>query len=427
MYDLSNCVRMTQFLDRRAAARELATPQLEQPEKNEFLPAIVGIEVEVEACPSNRGDLIFWNMTTDGSLRNAGREFISIPIRMWEVEPAFEELFEMFRQDQRDYGIIPDFSWRTSTHVHLNVRDLYLHQVGMLGLLEILFSKVLFSFVEWDREKSNFCVPNIFRAAARSTVLAALKDHPFIQEKLDMRDVYRDPHEIISQFCNHLATFSKYSSLNLLPTSKLGTVEYRHFHGADNMENLLTWIRLIAKMHAFVTSEKFDLPDTIQRIRKLNTVSDYEQFTVDVFGRDDTDILKYACRGRMEEFLKTGCFKSKQLLTEKTDPSRTIIRTSAFKGAKEFWNIRNQAAASEVAQVKKSGLFGMRVDKMWVNDPVRLDTAATADQADALGFGAYFQEYINMRHNLPQQGNPPLYHLDDLVPAPVITNNPREA
>ena len=87
---------------------------------------IFGIEVEVEHVPNPRIDgTTYWTMTTDGSLRNDGVEFVSLPIRMDQIEGALKQLQTNLPNDH-------EFSPRTSVHVHMNVRDMTITQINNL-------------------------------------------------------------------------------------------------------------------------------------------------------------------------------------------------------------------------------------------------------------------------------------------------------
>ena len=71
---------------------ELTTHEEKFPFKGEF-PVVdkntyLGIEVEVENVQTFHNISPYWRITEDGSLRNAGREFITPPIRAWRVEQA---------------------------------------------------------------------------------------------------------------------------------------------------------------------------------------------------------------------------------------------------------------------------------------------------------------------------------------------------
>jgi hypothetical protein len=330
-------MKVLQYLKRHRGGR---VADVESAAGKEHSRAVVGIEIEVEQIRALDPEFVYWEMKTDGSLRNRGKEFVSRPLDVTQIQPAFEELLSWFSARP---NTVPDFSWRTSTHVHLNVQQMDMAQVGMIGLLEVVFSKVFFSFIQWDREKSNFCVPNAWRKSARKAIYRMLETHPSMQ----IGDV-EEWEPCSDRLQNCLLETSKYSSLNFLPICRFGTIEFRHFHGAYDISRLFTWLDFIVRLHDFVTSSDFDFQGTIKRIQKLNTHSDYEQFVSFVLGEENAAILKCECRGSLDEFLKIGCTKAKQLLLEGKKPSFNVLNPRFFKGGKKFFESKVESARAEV-------------------------------------------------------------------------------
>jgi len=114
---------------------------------------LTGIEVEVENLDDTEFKLTHsWSVASDGSLRNAGREFISSPSTPHQIEAAINHL----------YAELPakaHFSPRTSVHVHLNCRELTLKQIYNIVILYQCFEDLLYDFAGSERKKSIFCVP----------------------------------------------------------------------------------------------------------------------------------------------------------------------------------------------------------------------------------------------------------------------------
>ena len=102
--------------------------------------ALVGIEIEVENMGNgNYVPAYYWQVKEDGSLRNNGVEFTSIPLRASQVEYALDVYNRSVTQNNT-----PDYSPRTSVHVHLNIRDLTWDQLKNLIILYCLFEKHFF-------------------------------------------------------------------------------------------------------------------------------------------------------------------------------------------------------------------------------------------------------------------------------------------
>lgn len=166
---------------------------------------LAGIEIELEEI--HLGDeptFQYWEAKQDGSLRNSGMEFVcSSP---WGGRDLYAASLEI---DSFLFRHSPDASWRCSTHVHIDVRDLTVPQLKRLILAYIVYERVLFRCSGWQRYKNNFCV--------------ALG---FAQEQL--ATLSENWHRDDAEFTNRvIRDWDKYTSLNLLPISSFGSVEFR--------------------------------------------------------------------------------------------------------------------------------------------------------------------------------------------------------
>lgn len=164
----------------------------------------VGIEVELEniraSFPASRN----WRVEGDGSLRNNGAEFIfRNPLGGRDLFHAIVELDSHLFQNQ------PDASWRCSTHVHLDVRDMTAHQLKSLFIAYIVYERVLFRCSGWHRLKNNFC-PALCFAQQMLEVLA--------------NNWYKRDDRFMNGIRNN---WDKYSAMNVLPLSNYGSVEFR--------------------------------------------------------------------------------------------------------------------------------------------------------------------------------------------------------
>ena len=129
-------LKMTGQLESFALEDALYKNDLPVPIKN----YIFGLEIEVENIRYNLPDATYksyWNITGDNSLRNNGVEFITLPLKAFQIDKALQQL--RFRTNQ----FRADFSERTSTHVHMNIRDLTIDQIYNLTLLYITVEKLL--------------------------------------------------------------------------------------------------------------------------------------------------------------------------------------------------------------------------------------------------------------------------------------------
>ena len=245
-----------------------------KPPSNLILPEhVIGIEFEVENWTSEADRALqsrFGEHTcicvADGSLRNNGMEIVTKPM-MAKDAMAFAKTF---------FDLLPDnvdFSPRTSTHIHVNVRDFNTDQVTALVATYVCVERLLYKFVGNSRSKGIFCVPII-----DSSLPSVMHNNT------DLR--------VISNY------WMKYSGLNLKPISKYGTVEFRHLGGTQDYTRLVDWLNLILGIVKFATENS--LERVLERIYNLNSNSEYLLLLYDLYGPElasklvgDSDYVKY--------------------------------------------------------------------------------------------------------------------------------------
>ena len=235
------------------------------------LDAVLGIEVEAEQVADS---LILhpvhgWTVINDSSLRNGGREFITAPVTPLMAKHLIAALWASFKQHQ------PDFSWRTSIHVHLNMRNERVSQVINNLLLYTLFEDSLFTFIGNSRRQSNFCVP------VQETHMAY-----YVSELLSGEETL--PHVINA--------WSKYTALNIRPLTQndhaggmgdatssggKGTFEFRHLEGTMDAAKVINWINLLLCIQRY--SRQISLEDLEERITGITTREHYMGLLREVF------------------------------------------------------------------------------------------------------------------------------------------------
>lgn len=219
--------------------------------------ALLGIEIEVENVPKYFEPEFYWQSKEDHSLRNNGREFVSIPLRGAQVPYAIDYLKGMIDIYNPEY----DFNPRTSVHVHLNVRDMTWGQVKTLVLLYAIFERHFFHLAGTKREESIFCVP-LYKTNQ-------LRDLPNIE--------------------TNLGNWHKYNALNLCTllgangVGNYGTVEFRHLYGTLDKQILVDWINNILCLRNAATSISYE--DVQERIKRMNSTSEYIVLYEAVFGQ----------------------------------------------------------------------------------------------------------------------------------------------
>jgi hypothetical protein len=177
----------------------------------------IGIEVECEGLPTNPGKLKFWVAKEDGSLRNNGREFVSVPLSGRMIDYALRELGQTLAK-------YPKRSWshRTSIHVHQNFSTMREQHVMGYTMLYALYEHLFYKMCAPFREANAFC----YKASSL------------------------DPSSYV-----RIQDTNKYCGLNLAPLKRQCTVEFRQMHGTDDLTLLRRWLQLIVKLHAWVEAQ----------------------------------------------------------------------------------------------------------------------------------------------------------------------------
>lgn len=191
----------------------------------------IGIEVEAEGIVRGIKGMNFWTHTEDGSLKDHGREFISIPLSGRQIDYALEELREVLAaQDDLKWSV------RTSIHVHQNTSTLREKHLMAYVMVYGLFENLFFAMCQPYRRASAFAYPVTALDPA---------DYMMIQDS------------------------NKYCALNLAPIKRQATLEFRHMHGNSDFRLIRRWIQLIVKLHNWIEKQSSD--------HVLDTVLEYIQ------------------------------------------------------------------------------------------------------------------------------------------------------
>lgn len=211
-----------------------------------------GIEVEVEGV--NLPDIrsVYWEIHQDGSLRGEAYEYVTkgaLPIE--KVENAFKILNNAF--DKK--GSVLNLSFRTSVHVHMNVRELEISKIGAVIYLYYLFEEPLMQLCGDDRIGNRFC--------------------------LRLRDSEEIINNILNAFNGKFQRLDegqlKYSALNIAPIRTFGSLEFRGMKGTVDTEYINIWVNLL---NCLKTSPF----DTAKDVYAFLTDNGAEQLAQSVFG-----------------------------------------------------------------------------------------------------------------------------------------------
>lgn len=305
-----------------------------------FPDQLVGIELEIEGfnpeAEQRFGGITF---TTDGSLRSdnggVGIEAITQPIAVKHVRSLLNAFYKKYDITSSNY------SDRCSTHVHFNVQYLTGEQLTTICLLYQTLEKVLFDFVGHERDQNIYCVPWYQSGVS----------YNIAQKMLGGGDVFR--------------RWQKYSALNLTPAQTQGTIEFRHLHGTCDVDLIVNWISILAKMFEYGANVPYSTVES--NILNMNTVSNYHGWMDEVFE-------KYAGLLRtpgFEQSITMGVIDTKLMLNKTTVPTRG-----------NNWTVDFNAMAREMREVRADPAPRLRTTRPPRPNPVNdfVDDIARADR-----------------------------------------------
>lgn len=296
----------------------------------------VGIEIEVERIAQMidigaTANPPTWEIKGDGSLRNGGVEFVSHALTNEQVLDSIASVYAWFAVNKA----APDFSWRTSVHVHLDVRHLTLSQLQNLLLLYILFEEALFEFASPDRREQNiFCTP-LTRTHYES--LSMLLNEGSARD----RDTFLRAWRVCA------GAFGKYSALNINHISDFGTVEFRHLRGDTSPSQLGDWTALIMQLGK--AASEVDREWINQNIKELNTTSDYRRFSEEIFGNI---LIGGLIHRPFQRQLSDGVTVAKQIIAGGMPPIRKASKDAGIDAFSEYYT--KKLLPDRLAQKEKS-------------------------------------------------------------------------
>ena len=217
----------------------------------------------------------FWNVKTDGSLRNYGVEFVTDKLFGEDLLHALDELDAYFLC--HDF----DISDRCGIHVHIDVRELKPEEYERFILDYIIFERVLFKYCGINREENLYCLP------------FCKSDH----YKKVMADI---SHSIKTgkKFINFISGFERYSALNLAATAKYGSLEFRQLPTTTDMTRVLEWINIIMCL------KRNCLDNNSDNIHKEISSHGFSNYLEYIFGRYSSALEYPECENHILEGIR---------------------------------------------------------------------------------------------------------------------------
>ena len=218
---------------------------------------LFGVEIEVEGRSIPRFDSIYWKIEADNSLRGESAEYVlKRPMALESVIKGVEEI----NKQAKEWGTVWNFSFRTSTHVHMNVQSYTHEELLTLIYTYYLLENPMINFCGEERKCNRFCLRLEDAEAATGYIRAMFEGTE--------KTIAAIPKDML-----------RYSSLNLEAIMKYGSVEFRGMRGTVDAKEIRTWLSLILAIRDYAQSKKTPI-DVYNDFIKLGS----ERFARVVFG-----------------------------------------------------------------------------------------------------------------------------------------------
>jgi hypothetical protein len=196
----------------------------------------LGLEIEVEG--DNLPDYLggYWRAVIDNSLRGGMEYIFDRPLTLPEADKAITQLKNTFKEFKSKLS----FSFRTSTHVHVNVCELKYSSLLNMIYTYLILEGPMMEYCGEIRKNNRFCL-RLQDAANLLTVLES------VFKDTDGKRYNRIP-----------ANMVRYASINLEALAKFGSLEFRGMRGTLDSETILTWCGSLLALRTF--SETIDNP-----------------------------------------------------------------------------------------------------------------------------------------------------------------------
>lgn len=200
--------------------------------------AVVGLELEIEGqnLPVIPRGNTTWEAKGDGSLRNGMEYVFRGPRGSVATKEALKEMDALMQAS----GFVPSYSFRTSTHVHVNVANLDEKVVHAMVGMFALFEDEYINFCSRTRKANRFCLG---MKDAEGVIVA-------------MSNLFNSG-EIPSP------DRGKYAAMNLCTLGNFGTLEFRCLEGTNDWNRVYTWVRALLALRK-AAKELGDLPSVLK-------------------------------------------------------------------------------------------------------------------------------------------------------------------
>lgn len=301
---------------------------------------LIGIELEAENVRGVGGNFLSlagWDIDSDGSLRNGGREFVlKHPLSGTALSRAIHVLFAM-QADDSGYPMSYTANPRAGTHVHINWIDNTVGSAAALLALMYCIEPMVYNWADEDRAWCSYCNP---LSDISADILSRL-----LNVEVPNADTSNGPAWLMVDLEDERLT--RYHGLNVAALEKYGTIEFRYFPSTRNKEDMIKWVKFVqlAKLCAVAHEDS-----VVNLLDKLATGS-IADFLTEWFGMDELDAE-----------LLTAVNDAQSIVREKAVELLTIMDVKINPDNDSYSHVRN-ATSPAALRYLRSLSEGNRTDR----------------------------------------------------------------
>ena len=182
-------------------------------------PGRIGIELELEGIEGGEWPTVTgWRKEADGSLRDGIEYVFDGAAGGAKAMQRINHMNNMLNNNPMQN------SFRCSTHIHLDVRDLEFADIEKIVIAYCMFEGVMFDHCSMERRFSNFCTPFFLNTYLARAFTRTMTGGAGANE---------------STRFHAFSGWPKYSALNLKPMLNYGSIEFRGSHALGSGEELV--------------------------------------------------------------------------------------------------------------------------------------------------------------------------------------------
>lgn len=202
---------------------------------------MVGIEIETESTtPYDVATVLrkvpslhVWRAEQDGSLRNFGMEYISVPLDYKAAKESVKVLLDTLHDSAPS---LMHWCPRAGVHVHMNVRDLTNSEIWTAACIYWTIEHHLTNWCGDSRVGNNFCLRLKDATRLVGSAISAVQSVARVSSP-------SSPEWRLFTPASH-----KYAGLNLATVQTLGTLEFRALDGTTDHVRINHWIDQVIRV-----------------------------------------------------------------------------------------------------------------------------------------------------------------------------------